>query len=75
MDETVALVRSVAVDPAQRLQAYGSQLVEAIRGWPWRLGVSEVFLLTQTASGYFARFGLHPIARADVSPAIQHAVE
>ena len=72
---TVALLRSVAVDPSRRSQMLGSQLVQAMHTEARRLAIHEVYLLTETATGYFPRFGFRPIERAVVSPAIQRSVE
>jgi len=57
---TAALLRSVAVDQAFRGQG---------------LGITHVYLLTETAAEFFPRFGFRPIARAQVPPAVQRSVE
>jgi N-acetylglutamate synthase-like GNAT family acetyltransferase len=72
---TVALLRSVAVDPAHRSSGLGHQLVEAELAQARRRGIQEVYLLTETASKYFPRFGFRLIDRWAVSPAIHHSVE
>jgi amino-acid N-acetyltransferase len=38
-------------------------------------GITEVYLLTETAQHYFPRFGFHAIPRQTVAPAIHHSVE
>lgn len=57
---TAALLRSVAVNQAFRGQG---------------LGITHVYLLTETAAEFFPRFGFRPIARAQVPPAVQRSVE
>lgn len=69
------LLRSVAVDPAHRSQALGRQLVERVLVFAEQYGIRELYLLTETATEYFPRFGFHPIAREAVSPAIHTSVE
>jgi amino-acid N-acetyltransferase len=72
---TTGLLRSVAVDPAHRSQALGRQLVERMLAHGKRFGLRKLYLLTETATGYFPRFGFHPVAREAVSPAIHASVE
>jgi amino-acid N-acetyltransferase len=72
---TAGLLRSVAVDPAHRSQALGRQLVETMLAYAKRFGIHAVYLLTETATAYFPRFGFQPIVREAVSPAIHASVE
>ncbi len=72
---TVALLRSVAVDPAFRGRGLGQQLVEERLREARRRGIQEVYLLTETAQDYFPRFGFYPIDHAAVVPAIHTSVE
>jgi hypothetical protein len=37
--------------------------------------VTTVYLLTETACGFFPRFGFHPTQRATVDSAVQQSVE
>jgi len=37
--------------------------------------VATVYLLTETAAGFFPRFGFQPIQRAEVAPAVQQSIE
>jgi len=73
--EAAALLRSVAVDERLRGQGWGQRLTEAVLDQARRLGVHEVYLLTETASGFFPRFGFQPISRAEVARAVQQSVE
>ena len=70
-----ALVRSVAVDPIERGHGLGSALVAAVEGLARDAGASAAYLLTETAEGWFPRFGYAPIARAEAAPAIGRSVE
>lgn len=70
-----ALLRSVAVDPAYRDRAVGSRLVDAALTLAQAQGVTQVYLLTETAASYFARRGFVPVARSAVTPAVQQSEE
>src|SRR5581483_10346975 len=71
----VALLRSVAVDPDHRGQALGSVLVQRMIKDAQHLDVHQIYLLTETASDYFPRFGFRLIDRSGVAPAIHASVE
>jgi phosphinothricin acetyltransferase len=70
-----ALLRSVAVDSALRGQGLGQQLTWAALDLARRSGVTTVYLLTETASDFFQRFGFRPIERSAVDLAVQQSVE
>jgi amino-acid N-acetyltransferase len=70
-----ALVRSVAVDPVARGHGLGTALVAAVEALARDAGAHEAYLLTETAEGWFPRFGYLPIARAEAEPAIGRSVE
>jgi amino-acid N-acetyltransferase len=70
-----ALLRSVAVDAAWRGQGLGQQLTQAALAEAAQHGITTVYLLTETAGGFFPRFGFRPIDRAAVGPAVQQSVE
>lgn len=72
---TAALLRSVAVEQTIRGQGLGQQLTQAALYLARELGVNEVYLLTETASGFFPRFGFHAIPRSEVTPAVQASLE
>ncbi|HET8844467.1 MAG TPA: arsinothricin resistance N-acetyltransferase ArsN1 family A [Ktedonobacteraceae bacterium] len=72
---TSALLRSVAVDPTYRERGLGQQLVEERLQAARKLGIREVYLLTETAHNYFPRFGFRLIERSAVAPAIHASVE
>lgn len=72
---TVALLRSVAIHPAHRSRMLGQHLVQAILDHARSLRIHVVYLLTETASEYFPRFGFRVIERSAVAPAIRASVE
>jgi len=70
-----ALLRSVAVAAELRGAGLGHQLTRAALDLARQRGVGTVYLLTETASGFFPRFGFHPTHRAAVDQAVQQSVE
>ena len=70
-----ALLRSVAVDPAQQGRQLGHQLTEAALLLAQTHGADAVFLLTTTAEKYFPKFGFEQITRADVPVSVQASLE
>lgn len=70
-----ALLRSVAVAENQRRTGLGGQIVQAILELAHQQGISEVYLLTETAADYFPRFGFQPITRAEVAETVQQSAE
>jgi amino-acid N-acetyltransferase len=71
----VALLRSLAVAPNRR----GERLGERLAGEALRLaresGARDVYLLTQTASGFFPRFGFAVEERSRAPEALGQSVE
>jgi amino-acid N-acetyltransferase len=72
---SAALLRSVAVVAAKRGHGLGERLTRAALDLAQARGITEVYLLTETAQHYFPRFGFQAIPRQAVSPAIHHSVE
>ena len=70
-----ALLRSVAVDAPARGQGLGQQLTQAALDLARVSGVRDVYLLTETASAFFPRWGFRPIARTAVPVPVQQSVE
>lgn len=70
-----ALLRSVAVDRSLRGQGLGQQLTRAALDLARQRGVKQLYLLTETAGGFFPRFGFRPLARSAVDPAVRQSVE
>jgi amino-acid N-acetyltransferase len=72
---THALLRSVAVDAPVRGQGLGQQLTQAALDLARTVGVCDVYLLTETASAFFPRWGFQPVERTAVPVAVQQSVE
>jgi amino-acid N-acetyltransferase len=70
-----ALLRSVAVAPAYRGQGLGQRVTEAALRLAQYQGVSQLYLLTETAGDFFPKFGFRPVDRSQVSPAVRNSVE
>jgi arsenate reductase (thioredoxin) len=70
-----ALLRSVAVDHAVRGTGLGQDLTRASLDLAKRRGARRVFLLTETAAGFFPRFGFAGIERTAVPESIRGTVE
>lgn len=73
--EKAALLRSVAVDKSLRGQGIGQQLTRSALDLALKHGATTVYLLTETASEFFSRFGFKPISRSQVPPFLQQSVE
>lgn len=71
----VGLLRSVAVDEALRGRGLGLRLTAAALDLARARGLRTVYLLTETAAGFFPRFGFRPVPRGDVDPAALQSVE
>ncbi|MDQ7041225.1 MAG: GNAT family N-acetyltransferase [Rhodothermus sp.] len=67
------LLRSVAVDPAWQRQGIGRRLVEAMLLRARQEGLRQVFLLTETARGFFEQLGFVPVPRTAVPPTLRAA--
>ena len=71
----VGLLRSVAVDEHLRGRGLGVRLTAAALDLARARGLRTVYLLTETAGGFFPRFGFRPVTRGDVDPAALQSVE
>ena len=73
--ESTALLRSVAIHPQEHGKGYGKRLITHILGFAKEKGVKNVFLLTESAEGYFQRLGFMTIARKDLDERIKETEE
>lgn len=73
--DNLALLRSVAVDRSHQGQGLGQELTTAALDLARVLGVRSVFLLTETAGGFFPRFGFQQTSRSDIPETVQQSVE
>jgi SAM-dependent methyltransferase/N-acetylglutamate synthase-like GNAT family acetyltransferase len=69
------LLRSLAVRSDRQGTGLGTRLTEAALDLARRRGARELYLLTETADGFFPRFGFAPVAREAVAPAVRGSVE
>jgi len=67
----VGLLRSLVVSPSCRSRGIGGELCRQIESMAASLGVQGLYLLTETAAGYFARLGFSPVERSRAPVAIQ----
>lgn len=70
-----ALLRSLAVAPSWRKQGLGRALTGRVLDDARQRRLKRVFLLTETAAGFFAEAGFERIARGDADAAVQESVE
>ena len=70
-----ALLRSLAVDEADRGCGLGKALTGAVMDMAARRQITDVYLLTETASEFFVRQGFASIDRQDVPDTIKVSVE
>ncbi|RRB04691.1 arsenic resistance N-acetyltransferase ArsN2 [Larkinella rosea] len=68
---SVALLRSVAVDPHYRGKKIAEQLVGRLLEIAKADGLTELYLITTTADHYFERHGFKPVDRQGVPDAIR----
>lgn len=69
------LLRSVAVEPAERGFGLGTAIVDALEAEAADAGVDELYLLTETAVEFFDRLGYVEIERADAPEPMQQTTE
>jgi amino-acid N-acetyltransferase len=67
---TDALLRSAVVFRAARGNGYGRQMVDALLEIAFEVGVQRVWLLTETATGFFEKAGFVRAPRSLAPPAI-----
>lgn len=70
-----AMLRSVAVDPSFRGRGIGQRLVIATIDLAKNHQVTNIYLLTQTASAFFSKLGFKAIPRADVPQKVQRSIQ
>jgi amino-acid N-acetyltransferase len=73
--ESVALLRSVAIESSKQGEGYGHLLCRQLFKQAATSGVTELYLLTTTADRFFADLGFREIQREDTPSAIQQTTE
>jgi amino-acid N-acetyltransferase len=71
----VGLLRSVAVREAERGSGLGKTLTGQVLEQARQTGLRQIILLTETAQGFFPKFGFTPITRAEVPSEALASVE
>ncbi|HEX8903901.1 MAG TPA: arsenic resistance N-acetyltransferase ArsN2 [Longimicrobiaceae bacterium] len=69
------LLRSVAVDGEWRGRGLGGALTRERLAWAELRGLDAVYLLTNTAAGYFPKLGFEPVAREKVPEAVRGSLQ
>lgn len=72
---TVGLLRSLAVERAERGNGYGRAICDALETSARREGVETLYLLTTTAADFFADRGYVEIEREDAPDVIRETTE
>lgn len=70
-----ALLRSVAVDAQQQQKGLGSGLINEILKVAKTINLSKLYLLTETAEGFFEKLGFVKTERSDVPLAVLESKE
>ncbi|HEX9939822.1 MAG TPA: arsenic resistance N-acetyltransferase ArsN2 [Longimicrobium sp.] len=72
---TAGLLRSVAVDPAWQGRGVGAALTAERLRWARERGLESVYLLTNTAAGYFPKLGFTPVPREQVPDGVRTSLQ
>lgn len=72
---TTGLLRSLAVETAQRGSGLGSELVSAVERLAIETGIRDLYLLTTTAEPFFARRGYRRLPREAAPEGIRKTAE
>jgi amino-acid N-acetyltransferase len=70
-----AVLRSLSVSRSDQARGTGSAIVKELEEKAKSLNVSQLFLLTETAEGFFTKAGYQRIDRTTVPPAILNSVQ
>lgn len=67
----IAMLRSLAVPPSHRRRGIAERLCERLTARAHRAGITDLYLLTITARGYFERLGFIAVAREKAPAAVR----
>ena len=73
--DEIGLLRSVAVDPKHQGKGIGHKLIEEINENAKKREIEEFYLLTDSASQFFPKFGFEKVSRANVDERIKKTYE
>jgi len=68
---SVALLRSIAVHPNSRGRGLAGTMIRYLLEQARTRGVKQLYILTETAESYFARYEFYPILRESAPASIQ----
>ena len=71
----VGLVRSVVVAESGRGRGWGGAVMRDLLGAARERNVTELYLLTETATGFFTHLGYRPVSRDEAPEAIRRTGE
>lgn len=72
---SAGLLRSAVVDQAWRGKGLGDILTRDRIAWAREAGITELWLLTTTAAGWFPRFGFRRAGREEAPPSVRASRE
>lgn len=72
---SIALVRSVAVAAAQRKRGLGKLVYHALKDLAMESGVTDLYLLTETAEPFFSKMGFVITSRDDAPESIKNTTQ
>jgi amino-acid N-acetyltransferase len=72
---SLALLRSLAVAPSNQGQGLGDALLQATLDLAKTRGIKSVYLITNTAAGFFEKRGFSPVERSRVPADIQKTAQ
>ncbi len=72
---TAALLISVAVERRQQGKGWGKRITHATLEYARAKGLTHVYLLTETALDFFAKFGFRTVDRSQVPQTVRNSAE
>ncbi len=73
--ESHVLIRSVAVDDNSKGKGLGMHIVKEVEAWAKARGIKGIYLLTESAEGFFIKNNYHQISRAVVPDLIAQTTQ
>ncbi|MHA1217905.1 MAG: arsenic resistance N-acetyltransferase ArsN2 [Candidatus Heimdallarchaeaceae archaeon] len=73
--DEVGLLRSVAVNPKHQGKGIGHKLIEEINANAKKREIKDFYLLTDSASQFFLKFGFEEVSRVNVDERIKKTYE
>ncbi len=73
--ENAGLLRSLAIHPSFQGKGLGQQMVGKIEDYLAEKGITNIYLLTETAEKFFLKLGFNFISREKTDPKIKQSIE